>query len=187
LSFCSQPYRGNRASGCHFYFSALSKYVNKSPDVISQETEGEGILRLPTDKSGNTRSASVRYLFLQSKTLITHRMERVNSISGAIISEELIVEYIRSNRNDIVKDFLDERNIRSYYADRYHLNDIESPKVHAIKVDLKELLDAPVDTEHYNSLIQQMKQAGIVSLDNVDINPDLYYKEIQKIFLKHMF
>jgi hypothetical protein len=114
-------------------------------------------------------------------------MERVNAISGPIITEELIVERIRSNRNDIVKDFLDERNIRSYYADRYHLNDIESPKVHAIKSDLKELLDTPVDTVHYNSLIQQMKQAGMVSLDNVDINPDLYLKEIQKIFLKHMF
>lgn len=111
----------------------------------------------------------------------------MKSISGTILTEELIVEHIRANRNDIVKDFLDERNIRSYYADRYHLNDIESPKVNAIKVDLKELLDAPVDISHYSSLIQQMKQAGIVSLDNVDINPDLYYKEIQKIFLKHMF
>jgi hypothetical protein len=115
-------------------------------------------------------------------------MEGIKPISGSInITDDLIVDYIRSNRDDIIKDFLDERNIRSYYADRYHLNDIDSPKVSAIKTDLRQLLDTPVDLNHYNGLIQQMKQAGIVSLENVDINPDLYYKEIQKIFLKHMF
>jgi hypothetical protein len=115
-------------------------------------------------------------------------MEGVNSVSGSInIAEEAIVDYIRSNRNDIIKDFLDERNIRSYYADRYHLNDVDSPKVSAIKTDLKQLLETPVDMNHYGGLVQQMKQAGVLSLENVDINPDLYYKEIQKIFLKHMF
>lgn len=115
-------------------------------------------------------------------------MERINPLPGAVsANDDVITDHIRSNRNDIIKDFLDERNIRSYYADRYHLNDVDSPKVHAIKAELKELLDTPVDLVHYGSLIQQMKQAGIVSFENIDINPDLYYKEIQKIFLKHMF
>ncbi len=87
-----------------------------------------------------------------------------------------------------MKDFLDERNIRSYYADRYHLNDIEYQKVHAIKSDLKELRTHPSTTTHYNSLIQQVEtEPEWCRLDNVDINPDLYYKEIQRIFLKHMF
>jgi hypothetical protein len=120
--------------------------------------------------------------------MINQAMEGINSLSGSInVSEENILDHIRISRNDLIRDFLDERNIRSYYADRYHLNDVDSPKVSAIKSELKLLLDTPLDTNHYGSLIHQMKQVGIESLENVDINPDLYYKEIQRIFLKHMF
>jgi hypothetical protein len=115
-------------------------------------------------------------------------MEKIGSVTGSVQTTTVdeIVEVIRNNRNDIIKDFLDERNIRSYYADRYHLNDVESPKVAAIKDELKILLGTPLDVEHYALLVDQIKQAG-VSVHHVDINPDLFFKEIQKIFLKNMF
>src|SRR5437762_2365280 len=110
-------------------------------------------------------------------------MEPINSISGSVSVDENILELIRHGRNDVIRDFLDERNIRSYYADRYHLNDIDYPKVELIKTELKQLLSQQIDVQHYASLINQMKQAG-VPLVQLDINPDLYYKEIQRIFLK---
>lgn len=115
-------------------------------------------------------------------------MKEIESISGSVqtAANSEIVEAIRNNRNDIIKDFLDERNIRSYYADRYHLNDVDSPKVLAIKDELKSMLGTPLDLEHYALLVDQIKQAG-VSVQHVDINPDLFFKEIQKVFLKYMF
>jgi len=115
-------------------------------------------------------------------------MEEIDSISGSVqtAAYNQIVEVLRTNRNEIIKDFLDERNIRSYYADRYHLNDVESPKVMAIRDELKMLLGTPLDLEHYAILVDQIKQAG-VSVHHVDINPDLFFKEIQKVFLKYMF
>ncbi|RAV98332.1 hypothetical protein [Pseudochryseolinea flava] len=115
-------------------------------------------------------------------------MEQIGSITASVQTAAYneIVDVLRHNRNDIIKDFLDERNIRSYYADRYHLNDVESPKVIAIRDELKLMLDTPLDLEHYSILVDQIKQAG-VSVHHVDINPDLFFKEIQKIFLKYMF
>jgi hypothetical protein len=115
-------------------------------------------------------------------------MDEISAISGSVQTAEHdeIINVIRNSRNDIIKDFLDERNIRSYYADRYHLNDIDSPKVAAIKEELKQMLGTPLDVVHYALLMDQMKQAG-VSVNHVDINPDLFFKEIQKVFLKYMF
>jgi hypothetical protein len=115
-------------------------------------------------------------------------MEEISAISGSVqtAADDEIINVIRNNRNDIIKDFLDERNIRSYYADRYHLTDVDSPKVSAIKDELKILLGKPLDLDHYALLVDQIKQAG-VSIHHVDINPDLFFKEIQRIFLKYMF
>jgi hypothetical protein len=115
-------------------------------------------------------------------------MEEISSVSGPVnISEENVVDLIRNCRNEIIKDFLDERNIRAYFFERYHVHDLASAKVDLIKHDLKELLIAPVDTQHYAHLIDWVKQGGIISLDNVDFNPDVFYKEMQHIFLKYMF
>lgn len=115
-------------------------------------------------------------------------MEEIRSVSGEPnISEEGVIDLIRNCRNSIIKDFLDERNIKAYFSERYHVHDLASGKVELIKHDLKELLIAPVDVQHYAQLIQWVKQGGILSLDNVDFNPDIFYKELQHIFLKYMF
>jgi hypothetical protein len=103
------------------------------------------------------------------------------------VAREHVIDLIRNFRNDLAKDFLDERHVKSYFADRYHIHELDSGKVDAIKHDLKELLVSPLDTQHYGQLISQLNELTPDALKHVDINPDLFYKEIQKIFIRYMF
>ena len=55
-------------------------------------------------------------------------------------SHENNIDLIQKIRNDLMKDFLDERYLREYLSAHYHLREISNVKVEFIKKELKELL-----------------------------------------------
>jgi hypothetical protein len=113
-------------------------------------------------------------------------MDNIQSVSDSIkFSEENILELIRRLRNDLVKDFLDERNLKNYFAENFNQRELSPVKIEFIKKDLKEMLIAPVDIDHYTSLITQIRESNSASL--TEGNDALFYKDISKIFKKYNY
>jgi hypothetical protein len=100
-------------------------------------------------------------------------------------TEDRILELVRKLRNDLIKDFLDERYLKEYLSNQFRVNELSNIKVEFIKKDLKELLISPVNTNHYQTLIDQIRdtdRAGIA-----ESNEPLFYKELELIFKRYMF
>ncbi|HYG18637.1 MAG TPA: hypothetical protein VD816_06905 [Ohtaekwangia sp.] len=113
-------------------------------------------------------------------------MDKTHSVSGAVdFSEENIIELIRKLRNDLIKDFLDERYLKNYFEEHFKVKDLPAVKIEFIKKDLKELLISPVDMTHYADLIDQIKESGSASL--TDGNEELFYKDLGKILRKYNY
>lgn len=96
-----------------------------------------------------------------------------------------VIDLIRNLRNDLIKDYLDERNLKAYVADKFNIKDLSSIKIEFIKKDLKELLLAPVDTEHYKPLMDEITLNERTSL--AEGNEQLFYKELDRIFVQYIF
>jgi hypothetical protein len=112
-------------------------------------------------------------------------MKKIESSQETInLSVEKVVDLIRQLRNQLVKDFLIEDNVRTYFQKEYQraLSDI---KLEFLKRDLKELLISPVDLSHYSSLIKQIRESNSASL--AEGNQELFYKEIERIFKKYNY
>jgi hypothetical protein len=58
---------------------------------------------------------------------------------------EMIIDLIRKVRNDLIKDFLDERFLHQYVETNYNIKGLSPVKVEFIKANLKELLITPVE------------------------------------------
>jgi hypothetical protein len=113
-------------------------------------------------------------------------MENTTSVSTAVqFSEENILEIIRKLRNDLIKDFLDERHLKNYFADQYKVRDLAPIKIEFIKKDLKDMLIAPVDTNHYAQLIQKIKETNAASLS--EGNEALFYKDLARVFKQYNY
>ncbi|RAV97888.1 hypothetical protein [Pseudochryseolinea flava] len=113
-------------------------------------------------------------------------MQDTSSVSTAVqFSEENILEIIRKLRNDLIKDFLDERHLKNYFADQYKVRDLAPVKIEFIKRDLKELLISPVDTAHYAQLIQTIKETNSASLS--EGNDELFYKDLARVFKQYNY
>jgi hypothetical protein len=113
-------------------------------------------------------------------------MENISSVSTDVqFSEENILEIIRKLRNDLIKDFLDERHLKNYFAEHYKVRDLAAVKIEFIKKDLKDMLISPVDTEHYADLIQTIKDTNAASL--TEGNEELFYKDLARIFKKYNY
>ncbi len=100
-------------------------------------------------------------------------------------SHETIIDLIRKIRNDLIKDFLDERNLMAYFVEAFNHKDLSATKIEFIKKELKELLIAPVDVVHYAGLVDHIKQTDTASL--ADHNEKLFYQEMEKIFRKYNY
>jgi hypothetical protein len=113
-------------------------------------------------------------------------MDNIQSVSDAVkFSEENILELIRRLRNDLIKDFLDERHLKNYFAEHFNQRELSAVKIEFIKKDLKEMLIAPVDVDHYLSLINQIKESNSASLS--EGNDVLFYKDVARIFKKYNY
>jgi hypothetical protein len=96
-----------------------------------------------------------------------------------------ITDVIRKLRNDLIKDFLDERNLITYLSEQFRIMDLSAIKIEFIKKDLKNLLITPVDTELYKPIIEDYKTTGSASLS--EGNEKIFYKEIEGILKKYIY
>ena len=100
-------------------------------------------------------------------------------------TDERILELVRKLRNDLIKDFLDERYLKEYLSTNFRVTDLSTIKVEFIKRALKELLISPVNTNHYQALIDQIRETDSAGL--TESNEPLFYKELDPIFKRFMY
>jgi hypothetical protein len=100
-------------------------------------------------------------------------------------SEVDILDLIQKLRNDLIKDFLDERFLRGYIGSKYHHTDISNVKVEFIRKDLKELYSSPVNLTHYKPLINEIQTHERTSLS--EGNELLFYRDVESIFERYIF
>jgi hypothetical protein len=98
--------------------------------------------------------------------------------------QENNVDLIQKIRNDLVKDFLDERFMREYLAERYHVRELSNVKVEFIKKELKELLQVPLDQVHYDVLLTRLNETDATTL--ADGDDQLFYAEVDKVLRRYM-
>jgi hypothetical protein len=100
-------------------------------------------------------------------------------------TDERIIDLVRKLRNDLIKDFLDERNLKEYVAENFRIKDLSPIKIEFIKKDLKELMIAPVNLTHYDSLINHIRTTDSAAL--TENNEQLFYKELEGIFKRYLY
>lgn len=88
-------------------------------------------------------------------------------------------------RNDLIKDFLDERNLITYLSKEFRMMDVSRVKVEFIKRDLKLLLQTPLDEERYNEVLETISETGSAALSQG--NEKLFYKEIEAVLKKYIY
>ena len=108
----------------------------------------------------------------------------VNSIKTQW-TDEGIIDLVRKLRNDLIKDFLDERHLKEYVAAQFGVRELSPIKIEFIKKDLKELLISPVNVDHYATLITQIKLTDSASLS--EVNEELFYREMDRIFKGYIY
>ena len=96
-----------------------------------------------------------------------------------------IVDVIRNLRNDLIKDFLDERNLLAYVSDHYKVHEVSAIKMEFIKKDLKSLLISPVNLEWYKPVITDFNANGSASIS--EGNEKLFYQEIEGILKRNLY
>ena len=100
-------------------------------------------------------------------------------------TEDRILELVRKLRNDLIKDFLDERHLKEYLSRNFRVMELSNIKIEFIKKDLKELLISPVNKNHYQNLIGQIKETDSAGL--TESNEPLFYAELEVIFKRYIF
>ncbi len=96
-----------------------------------------------------------------------------------------ILELVVKLRNDLIKDFLDERFLKEYLLSKYHISDLSNVRVEFMKKDLKELYTSPLNKEHYKPIIDEIQTHERTSL--AEGNEQLFYKEIESILQKYFY
>lgn len=113
-------------------------------------------------------------------------MDKNDNLSNNVaqLSVERIIDLIRTVRNDLVKDFLNDDFLNRYYLET-HGKALSPIKREFVKRDLKGLLISPVDLAYYSRLINQIKENGTACLTRK--NGDLFYVEIETVLKKYSF
>jgi hypothetical protein len=96
-----------------------------------------------------------------------------------------IIDVIRKLRNDLIKDFLDERMLISYLSTQYRIMDLSNVKIEFIKADLKKLLISPVYIELYKPIMEDYRVTESVGL--TERNEKLFYYEIEVVLKKYIY
>lgn len=100
-------------------------------------------------------------------------------------TDERILDLVRQLRNDLIKDFLDERHLKEYLSNQFRVRELSNVKIEFIKRDLKELLISPVNVNHYERLINEIRATDSAAL--ADHNEQLFYKELENVFKRYMY
>ena len=100
------------------------------------------------------------------------------------LSVEKIVDLIRSIRNELVLEFLEDDQLSSYFKEKFS-KELTKVKKEFLKRDLKELLTTPVDLVHYSKLINQIRETNTAAL--AEKSNELFYREFDPIFKKYSY
>ena len=100
-------------------------------------------------------------------------------------TDERIIDLVRKLRNDLIKDFLDERHMKEYVDQQFKVRELSAVKVEFIKRDLKELIISPVNLNHYGPLISQIRLTDSAAL--AEVNEQLFYKEVEGILKRYLY
>lgn len=100
-------------------------------------------------------------------------------------TEDRVLELVRKLRNDLIKDFLDERHLKTYVSNEFRISELSPVKIEFIKKDLKELLVSPVNINHYQPLIDLIRETDSAAI--TEMNEPLFYKELDLIFKRYLY
>lgn len=95
-----------------------------------------------------------------------------------------LLQRILIARNDLIKDFLDERHLRAHFATRFSIQELSDRKVEFIKKALMEKLEEPLDETHYETLIHELSDDAIELTED---NNQLIHKDLEMIFRNYTF
>ena len=109
----------------------------------------------------------------------------MEAISSTQWSEENSVDLIRKLRNDLLKDFLDERYLKEYIALHFNLRELSNIKIEFIKKELKELFNSPLDVAHYEAILINLKETDASSIG--EGNDHIFYADIEKVLKRFMY
>jgi hypothetical protein len=102
--------------------------------------------------------------------------------SEAKLSIEKIIDLIRSVRNDLIKDLLNDHVLDDYYQQKFG-KPLSTVKREFFKRDLRELLITPVDLVHYSKFITHIKETGTASLARK--NSEFFYSDVDRVISKY--
>lgn len=100
-------------------------------------------------------------------------------------TQEHTLEIVQNLRNDLIKDFLDERNLVTYFSERFNMHDLTRVKIEFMKKDLKQLLVDPLDLVHYKELIDQINETCSASI--TEKYEALFLKDVEKVLKKYNY
>ena len=100
-------------------------------------------------------------------------------------TDEMILDLIRKVRNDLIKDFLDERYLREYAEQKFGIRDLALLRIEFVKAALREMLISPVDRVHYSRLMHQIRETDSASLS--EGNDELFFRDVEKVLKRHIF
>lgn len=102
--------------------------------------------------------------------------------TDTLFTIENIIDLIRTTRNKLIKEFLDDSRLHLYFKQKFN-KELSAIKKEFLKRDLSALLISPVDLAHYGGLIQKLKTGNIQSIDKV--NQTLFFVEIDALMEKY--
>jgi hypothetical protein len=98
---------------------------------------------------------------------------------------DTVLDIILTARNDLIKDFLDERYLRAHFATRFSIQELSNRKVEFIKKSLMEKLHEPLDEKHYQRLIDDLRDSGLSEITEGE--DQLIHKDLEMIFRNYTF
>jgi hypothetical protein len=113
------------------------------------------------------------------------QMNPMEDIKHTRWTDETIAELILKVRNDLLKDFLDDRFLKTYVNEQFKIKELSHICVEFIRKDLKELLQTPVDMNHYRSLVTHIRETDTASLS--EGNEQLFYADVEKVLKRHIY
>jgi hypothetical protein len=113
------------------------------------------------------------------------QMNPMEDIKHTRWTDDTIAELILKVRNDLLKDFLDDRFLKTYVNEQFKIKELSHICVEFIRKDLKELLQTPVDMNHYRSLVTHIRETDTASLS--EGNEQLFYADVEKVLKRHIY
>jgi hypothetical protein len=101
------------------------------------------------------------------------------------ISDTQRIEHIRTLRNSLINDFLNDATLIDYFSRQFNNVTLNTRRIEFIKKELRDLVNAPVDLVHYAPILLEMKQQGAASI--AAKYEKLFYAELEKIFNRYTF